>query len=770
MHKKSFLFPLSIICLGFSALIGQVVLIRELTTTFQGNELSLGIALGSWLLGTALGTYLSKRPISKIKDKISFIIILQILISFLLYSQLFLARTIKTFAHIPFYELVNPLFIFFSCLLTLCPLSFICGFAFVLLCKIYPVKSAKGGAAEPLFNRVNASQKETSKKIGQAYILEAAGATIGGILFSYLLIKYFHSFQIAALLGILNLCLAFLLAIFYRPLKKALIPLSFILFLANIVFLFAGSNYLQRTSAEKQWQGKKLIEYKDSIYGNIAVIKKGEQFSIYGSGGLFFTTADKEFEEELIHLSLLQHPLPESVLLIGGGISHIEELFKYSLKRVNYVELDPLLIKTNQKFLSRPQKQILQNPRVNIHFTDGRFFVKNCRQKYDVIILNLPDPSTLQINRFYTREFFEEISKILNRKGVFSLHISSSAVYLNPQVARYNSSVYQTIRKVFPYTAIIPGEVLYIIASPANIPTSDIKILAQRWKQRNLTTKYFTFYHLYDKFDPEKIDYVLKSLRKAGKTQINLDFHPISFYYNLIVYNSFFHPRQTGFWEAISGIGREIIFIFLLILYLFIRWKKINIFSASKLCIFTTGFAGLCLETVILLSFQILYGYIYAKIGIIIAAFMLGIAVGAWLSTKSLARSNPQKTLAKLEFSVFVYALILPLLLFAVSKIGILLEGGIFFLLAAIIGGLLGAEFPVINYLFLSRKKELTSQIEKSVGAIYAADLLGGFSGAILTSVFLIPILGIFSTCLIVAMLNLMTFLLIRSNSNAGLE
>ncbi|MCD6093590.1 MAG: hypothetical protein J7J51_02200 [Candidatus Omnitrophica bacterium] len=759
MIKKSFLLSLSLICLGISALIGQVALIRELTSTFQGNELSLGIALGSWLLGNALGSYLSKRLIPKIKDKLSSIIVLQILISLFLYSQLFFARTIKTFAHIPFYELATPFSIFSFSLLILSPLSFICGFAFVLLCKVYPVKSAAGGAAKPLFNRVNASQKETSQKIGQAYILEAVGTTIGGILFSYLLIKYLHSFQIAALLGILNLGLAFLLSLNHS--KKALIFLSSFLLLGNVFLFFKGSDYLQRTSAEKQWQGRELLEYRDSIYGNIAVLKKGREFSIYGSGKLFFTTADKEFEEELVHLSLLQHPLPERVLLIGGGISHIEELFKYPLKRVDYVELDPLLIKINQRLLSQHQKQILQNPELNINFTDGRFFVKNCRQKYDVIILNLPDPSTLQLNRFYTQGFFKEISKILDKKGIFSLHISSSAVYLNPQSARYNSSIYQTVRSVFPYTVIIPGEVLYIIASPANIPTSDIKILTQRWRKRNLNTKYFTSHHLYDKFDPEKIGYVLKSLAKA-KTQINLDFHPISFYYNLIVYNSFFHPHRVGFWEAISHLDIKIILILISIFYLLIRWKKINIFSVSKLCIFTTGFAGLCLETVILLSFQILYGYIYAKLGVIIAAFMVGIAAGAWLSTKSLTRATPPKTLAKLESSIAVYALILPLLLFVASK-GILLRGGIFFLLAAIIGGLVGAEFPVVNHLFLSQKKELNSQIEKSVGAIYAADLLGGFSGAILTSVFLIPILGIFSTCLVVAMLNLMTFLLIRS-------
>ncbi|MGA2904373.1 MAG: hypothetical protein ABSD98_11115, partial [Candidatus Korobacteraceae bacterium] len=47
--------------IGFSAVIGQIVLMRELIVVFSGNEMSLGIMLATWLLWTAAGSYVSSR-------------------------------------------------------------------------------------------------------------------------------------------------------------------------------------------------------------------------------------------------------------------------------------------------------------------------------------------------------------------------------------------------------------------------------------------------------------------------------------------------------------------------------------------------------------------------------------------------------------------------------------------------------------------------------------------------------------------------------------
>ena len=51
------------------------------------------------------------------------------------------------------------------------------------------------------------------------------------------------------------------------------------------------------------------------------------------------------------------------------------------------------------------------------------------KPEYDVIIVNLPDPQTAQINRFYTLEFFQEVASKLAPQGIFSFRLSAAENY-----------------------------------------------------------------------------------------------------------------------------------------------------------------------------------------------------------------------------------------------------------------------------------------------------------------------------------------------------
>jgi len=93
---------------------------------------------------------------------------------------------------------------------------------------------------------------------------------------------------------------------------------------------------------------------------------------------------------------------------------------------VDYVELDPEIIRLSLQFLPEREKSALRNERVHIFYQDGRAFLKETRKRYDMIILNLPEPATAQINRFYTKEFFLEAREKLTEKGVLSFLVPSA--------------------------------------------------------------------------------------------------------------------------------------------------------------------------------------------------------------------------------------------------------------------------------------------------------------------------------------------------------
>ena len=103
----------------------------------------------------------------------------------------------------------------------------------------------------------------------------------------------------------------------------------------------------------------------------------------------------------------------------------MSQALKYDSLKIDYVEIDPQLIKTGEVFLPEAESRSLKSSRARIHLLDGRLFVKRSfksedKNRYDVVILNLPDPYTAQLNRFYTQEFFGMIKAILNEEGVFS--------------------------------------------------------------------------------------------------------------------------------------------------------------------------------------------------------------------------------------------------------------------------------------------------------------------------------------------------------------
>jgi spermidine synthase len=716
MQKRLILY-LALALIGASSVTSQILLLRELITTFYGNELIYGLVLMLWLLFYALGSAALGRTADRIKGKQNFYVATQILVMALVPCQVFLSRIIKLFWGIPQGALLDPATIFYMAILILSPLALLLGFQFALGSRL-------------LTEEVEGSSRE----IGYAYMWEALGWVIFGGLLSFIFLYFLNAFQIAAILVLL-------LSVSAAWLLKRPVALFIVLLAALITW---SSPVLESTSARMSFKDFKLLTQTDSPYGRIQVIQDQNDISFYQNGGLLFSTADKLAAEEIAHLSLLQIEKPKKVLLIGGGLGGaLIELLKYNGIAIDYVELDPKIIELGKTYLPENIPASVQ-----VFPQDGISFIKRSRDKYDLILINLPDPDTALLNRFYTRECFLIFKSRLKAGGVLALKLNTSESYLGSELKILNASVYKTLFGVFPYVSVLPGNYNYFYASASPLVMRRDTLL-ERWGARKIRTQYFRGDSLYFLLEPQRLHFILSSIQPDNHTRTNLELFPISYFYATLLWVSYFSAPLKNLFYSILKLDWPAVLWGLLALLLMFKLLSLR-FSSLRLPLVLAllSFAGMSVSVLSIFTFQMLHGYVYLAVGLIITAYMGGLALGSYLINSNYSRIKRPELI--LRWAILL--LLLFLLIFSGSLRFFNLP------LATFLAALpLGAVFPLAVKLYEKEGKEPGAL----AGILYGADLLGGAAAAFTISIFFIPVFGILNTLGLIILMCLGALLLL---------
>jgi len=134
-----------------------------------------------------------------------------------------------------------------------------------------------------------------------------------------------------------------------------------------------------------------------------------------------------QYHEPMVHPALACHPAPSRVMVIGGGDGcTLREVLKYhTVDAIDFVDLDGEVVDCARKYLSDLNENAFDAPRVHLHITDGREFVKETASTYDIIIMDMTDP--FGPSRYlYTREFFRHVKDAFkDEHGIFVMHSES---------------------------------------------------------------------------------------------------------------------------------------------------------------------------------------------------------------------------------------------------------------------------------------------------------------------------------------------------------
>ncbi len=792
----------AVLMLGAASQIGQVLLVRELLMVFQGSELSMGLILAAWLAWVGAGSRLGALLAGRTLNPLPLLTVSAGGVLLLLPATIFLIRGLRGFFNLTPGTYLSLTQMAASCFLLMAPVCLLLGAQFVLLSRIW---RERDGA-------------EDTTGAGKTYVAEGAGNMLGGLLFTFLIVHFLNSFASAVLVGIFLFASA-LLAAQSCLAKDNLRPF----FRASLVLLACAAlslpfwGYVDAWAHRIQWRfftpEHRLVDTYQSKHGTISVLKREDQYTFYQSGNLVFSTAGPKAaaagmeEQEAVtfaHLSMVQHREPESLLLIGGGLRGVlSEILKHPVEKVHYIELDQKLTEAARPFVSPATLEALVDPRVDLIHTDGRLFVKAAGETYDMIILDIPDPATAVLNRYYTREFFREAQALLNPGGVLALGAVSSPDLRGTEVANRNAAIYHTLDGVFAH--VLPAGERFLFFFSTDTPgqiSVDVPTLKARYLERGIETEGFSPEHfstLLQKSQLLRINWILNNhgrnryahmegpgpgplipaplevqeqeAKEAPPVNeayfINSDFKPIGYYYTLMFWDTltgsgsgkvFTWLLQVQFWWAYPFLGLIIILVPALRLAGGRGGKIRDAPFAVLFAVFTTGLATMTLQIALLFSFQSIYGFIYETIGLIVAIFMGGLSLGTFLSIRFINPKDALRPLAGVQLCIALLAgaiaLVLPRAAAATSPAAVFA----FFSLLTFGAGLInGVDFPLASACYMSLK----GNADRSAATVYGLELLGACVGAVLASVVVAPVLGVIACCLLAGIANGTAFIVL---------
>ena len=811
-NKRRIIF--AVVLMGFSGLVAQIVLLRELMVAFHGNELSIAVVLANWMLLEAAGArFLGGRITAGGRGRGLFILV-TVLFSVFFIAAVYGSRVFKEFLNLLPGEGLGIMPMFYVSFIILLPVSLLHGALFTSGCRLYSQYTARptvGGDAEGhvggdvdshaggevdghsggyvdghsggyVGGHGNSRDDgngagDGAGSIARVYIWETVGTLVGGLVLTYLLIPFLNSVSIAAVLALMNfIACTMLLKPFWKPgipqVERVVGVMLYSLVIISVLLLgLGGAERIHDHSVMRQWRGQNLVHYQNSNYGNIVVVESHNEYTFYSDGLPVITTPNPDlvYVEEFVHFPLLSHPAPQDIVVLSGGAGGvIREILKHGVRRVDYAEVDPLLPEVVEKFPTSLTEKELADERVSIKYTDGRFYLKRTDHRYDVILSGFTDPSSLQTNRFFTREFFLLAGSRLAPGGIFVMGLPGSLTYMSPELADMNAMALATLSEVFPHVRVIPGDGLnlYLASELAESVFSEVDGMMARAGERDISfsliTPGYLEYRLHERWE----EWFMDNLSEVDG-RVNTDFSPLGVFYSLVWWNEKFSPAFNSIFRHSEKINlplMAVIFLGMVLIFLaFNSRMRQPIKPALSLCIVSTGFAGMLFDLILIFAFQVLFGYIFYWLGLLVTAFMAGVmAGGLWMTARMKKVDNVLPLLIRLELALIVFALLLP---FFFLRAGPLLAWPwfdimlriLFLLLSFLSGMLVGAEFPLANREYL----RLAPDIGGTAGMLYSADLWGGWIGGIFGGVLLLPVLGLVQTTLVIVMFKIVALVVL---------
>ena len=779
---------ISLLALGAGALVAQVVLLREVLATFAGSEITAAAALGLWLVCTGLGSLLGARlgrPTPGLAPGVSpprwELAAAHLALAILPFAMLAAMRALPLVAGVRGSALGLPVALIGS------------------LAIFFPYGLLSGGIV-PVLGRLACGDPPGSSTLGDrngarwAYAFDSAGSAGGGLLLGVALAAGLpHGFCLA-LAGSPHAVMAATygsVAMAARresaaaghrdsPHTPRLAVFAAVTLAAMLVSI---GPWIDHATLGWRYPGQQVLFVRDTPFGQLAVTRTGTQRNLLQDAIPITSTGDLSAETR-VHPPLCQVPEGATVLLVGGSVAgSLRVAMLHRPRRVDCVEADVAIFQLGRSatgaMLAPFSEPALDSPGVRTFAGDGRAFVRRHRGEYDAILLHLPGPENVQLNRYYTEEFFREAHAALRPGGVVSFLLPSSPNYLGAEQIALERSITIALRRSFPEVTILPGESHLYLASDRPVNLDLEPILAAR----GIVTGRLLDYDWAELSDPFRRD-ELRELLFSDRDPANRDLTPAAFRHFLDLRARL----DAGGTRLVQAMVAASILAALLacapggrrrpmLAAPTVRVPAASVpaapvpaasapamsvpvetpsgrapSAAILLAVTTSGFAAMALELAVLLLFQVIFGNLYLRLSLLITLFLGGAAIGALVAPRLTWATRVQIRLADVAVALMALALL------AVGKLGIGDMGPGAWGPSGLTPGTQDTVRWIAGYVLLPTLALLAAVpmgvqfaaagrvgpgATSALGRLYLADLAGAASGTLVTGLWLLPRGGI---------------------------
>lgn len=317
------------------------------------------------------------------------------------------------------------------------------------------------GMEIPLVTRINDSYESLRTNISSVMENDYYGALAGGLVFAFFALPKLGLTYTPIALGMINFSIAcILLWKFYHLMKyKSLLKYSFFIVAGFMLTLLVLVKPIMLYGEQSRYRDK-IIFSKQTKYQKIVVTQWKDFHWLYINGHVQFSSYDEErYHEPLVHPAMLLSSSPKNVLVLGGGDGlAVREVLKHKdVEQITVVDIDPAMTdmaRTHPVF-RKLNKESMINPKVKIINQDAYKFLQKSSNLYDVIIIDLPDPNSIQLARLYSRGFYTLCERHLSKFGVVITQ-SASPLYTTKAFLTIIKTMEAAGLTVLPYHNQIP--------------------------------------------------------------------------------------------------------------------------------------------------------------------------------------------------------------------------------------------------------------------------------------------------------------------------